>query len=107
MACSLDAGDLETRRRQLAEIGAGALLGVEGDGRAPSLRFCADPRTEAGLEAIVRAESECCPFLDLKLERAGNELILRIEAPEGGDPVAAALVAAFEGRANEANPDPR
>jgi hypothetical protein len=94
IVCSLDAVALTERQRQLAAAGS-ALLAAEGGGRSHGLRFRRDSQTDAALEEIVRAESECCPFLGLSLDRADGELTLSIEAPEGGEETAEMLVAAL------------
>jgi hypothetical protein len=97
MACSLDSGGLQDRLRRLAELGAASLLGSEGESGSRTLRFRDDPQTRAALDVAVRAEGECCPFLDLSVSRAGGELVLAIEAPAGGEAIADELAAAFRG----------
>lgn len=98
IACSLDAGALQSRLRRLAELGATGLLGSEGGGGRHTLRFRDDPRTRAALDGVVAAEAECCPFLALSVDRADDELILGIEAPAGGEAIADELAAAIRGR---------
>jgi hypothetical protein len=95
MACSLDAAGLRGRLGRLAELGATSLLGSEGENGNHTLRFRDDPETRAALEAAVRAETECCPFLDLSVARVDGELVLGIEAPAGGEAIADELAAAF------------
>ena len=62
---------------------------------AGTLRFRADGDTRARLEAIVAAEAECCPFLDMELCEEADELLLTIVAPEGAEPIAADLIETF------------
>jgi hypothetical protein len=95
IACSLGEGDLRARRRRLAQLGRASLLGADGGGGRHRLRFRVDPGTRAALEAIVAAEEECCPFLELSIDECGGELTLSIEAPEGGVEIADALAATF------------
>jgi hypothetical protein len=97
IACSLDAGALQSRLRRLAELGARSLLGSKGGGGRHTLRFRDDPQTRSALDEAVAAERECCPFLALSVERAGGELTLSIEAPAGGETIADELAAAFRG----------
>jgi hypothetical protein len=95
IACSLGEGDLRARRQRLAELGRASFLGADGGGGRHRLRFRGDPGTRAALEAIVMAEGECCPFLDMSIAESGGELTLSIEAPEGGEEIADALAASF------------
>jgi len=92
IACSLSATDLSARLAEMKRLGQDALLSVDGAG---TLRFRANGDTRARLEAIVAAEAECCPFLDLNLREEANELLLTIAAPEGAEPIAADLIEAF------------
>ena len=94
IACTLTAEDRAARLAEIEAFGNAALLGVRPDG---SLRFLGDPETRARLEAILAAESECCPFLDFGVRASGRELLLTISAPDGGDPVVRELAGAFRG----------
>jgi len=93
IACSLSATDLPARLGEMKRLGQDALLSVHGDG---TLRFRVDAETRSRLEAIVAAEAECCPFLDLSVREEAGALVLEIGAPEGAEPVVADLVSAFE-----------
>jgi hypothetical protein len=95
IACSLDRGALEGRLEEVQAIGREALIHADSDG---ILRFRASPAIRARLQALVTAEAECCPFLELDLREADGELRLAISAPEGAEPVAAELARAFAGR---------
>jgi hypothetical protein len=95
IACSLGEGDLLARRQRLAELGRTSFLGADGGGGRHRLRFRGDPGTRAALEAIVVAEGECCPFLELSIGESGGEMTLSIEAAEGGEEIADALAASF------------
>ena len=93
LACSLSLDDLGRRRRDIADLVGDALLervAVPGGLRA---RFRRDPGTEAALERLVAAERECCPFLDLAIERGADELVLVVRGPSEAE----ALVGAFLG----------
>jgi arsenite methyltransferase len=92
IVCSLSAEELPARLAEMASIGADALRGVDPGG---ALRFRNDEATRVRLEAIVRAESECCSFLSLDLRENGDQLELRIRAPEGAEAIADDLVRAF------------
>ena len=62
---------------------------------AGTLRFRANGDTRARLEAIVAAEAECCPFLNMDLREEAGALVLEIRAPQGAEPVVAEMVSAF------------
>jgi hypothetical protein len=92
IACSLSADELPARLAEMRAIGKDALLGLTPEG---ALRFRADAKTRVRLDAIVAAESQCCPFLRFDLAEAGAELVLSVAAPEGAEPLARDLVDAF------------
>ena len=92
IACSLSATDLSARLAEMKRLGQDALLSVDGAG---TLRFRADGDTKARLEAIVAAEAECCPFLDMDLREEAGALVLEIRPPQGAEPVVADMVSAF------------
>jgi hypothetical protein len=95
IACSLDAAPLAERLAEIASIGADAALARERrDGRT-LIHFRADGETRHRLEAIVTAEAECCPFLELELGREREALVLVISAPPGAEGLADELAAAF------------
>jgi hypothetical protein len=95
VVCSLDAGDLEQRLAAIGEIGAESLIDRRQDGERHLLRFRSDPRTRERLEDIVRAERECCAFLDLLLEDEGDYVVLSVAAPEAGQATADGFAMAF------------
>jgi MerR family copper efflux transcriptional regulator len=91
IGCSLSGADLEERLTEIAAAGkAGRRVGDE-------LRFPADRGTRERLEAIIAAESRCCPFLTFDLRERADELVLRIDAPAEAKPIAAELVEALGG----------
>jgi MerR family copper efflux transcriptional regulator len=92
IACSLSAEELPERLAQMRAIGRDALLAVTPEG---TLRFSGGASTRQRLEAIIAAESQCCPFVRFELAYDRGELVLSISAPEGAEPVARDLVNAF------------
>jgi hypothetical protein len=95
IACSLGATDLRQRLSEIAQLGGDSLIERRTEGQCHLLRFRSSSETRRRLEAIVAAEAQCCPFLDLSLEEQGGELILSVSAREDGQPVADELAAAF------------
>lgn len=96
IACSLGADERSTRLDELSAMGKDALLSVSPGG---ALGFRRNDTTRERLEAIIAAESQCCPFLSFALHETADELVLSISAPEGAEPLAADLVNAFAARA--------
>ena len=94
IACSLSADELPGRIAEIGAIGKEALRAVEPDG---VLRFGADPSTRDRLEAVIAAESECCPFLTFHLREDAGELLLSIRGPDQAEPLVRELVDAFTG----------
>ena len=98
IACTLGATDLRARGEELRALGGDGLLdATEEPGRAV-LRFRPDPAVRERVEALVAAESECCAFLDFRVEHDDLATVLTISAPNGGAEMVHALTAALAGR---------
>ena len=95
IACSLSASELPRRLAEIGAIGREALRDVEPDGR---LRFTADPSIRKRLEAVIAAESDCCPFLTFELREEAGELLLAIGAADDAKPLVRELIDAFAPR---------
>jgi hypothetical protein len=96
MACSLAGSDLVERYRDLAGFGTANLIGRSSGAHGEELRFRRSAVNERRLRAIVAAEAECCPFLDLDLVEREGELVLRIGSAEDARLVAAELASVFD-----------
>ena len=97
LACTLTADQLPARLAEMSALGQERLVSADRDGRRAVLRFRPGADTRSRLEAIVRAERQCCAFLGFELSeepasRAGHR------GPAGGEPVLDELVAAFATR---------
>jgi hypothetical protein len=101
IACSLNAGDLRLRLAEIAAVGAESLISHSREGERHLLRFRSDAEARQRLEQIVAAESQCCGFLDIRLEEQGAELVLLLAGPNGGQAVADELALAFVGPRHE------
>jgi hypothetical protein len=98
IACSLGPADLGNRLAEIERIGADSLLSQRREGSTHVLSFRADAHLRQRLEAILAAERECCPFLELDLEQEGPQLVLTIAAPARAAAIAAALAERFFSR---------
>lgn len=94
LSCALDLEELGTRAEEIERLGA-ALVSRSRVGRGQGLRFAASPGARGSLEALIAAERECCPFLELKLREEGGELALSVSAPPEGEAVAEAFALTF------------
>jgi hypothetical protein len=95
IACSLSAAELPVRQAQMAELGRDALVEAQVDGTHAKLRFASGAGVRERVQRFVVGESECCPFLAMRLEDAPGEVRLTIDAPGGAELVLAELVDAF------------
>jgi hypothetical protein len=95
LACSLSGADLKERLAEISEVGRTGLLQVETKDGTAVLRFRAAEGMPDRLAKIVAAESECCAFLEMKVENRDGSLELSIGGPEGSEPVIEELVEAF------------
>ncbi len=94
MACTLGAADMRARQAELRALGEDGLVSNVVNGRSAVLRFRPDPDIRRRVEAVVAAESECCPFLDFELEHGDDATVLTVTAPDGA---AEALAGVFSG----------
>lgn len=82
LACSLSPNDLQSRLDEITKLGAESLVAHDTEGDRHLLRFRKDVETRQRLEALIAAETQCCPFLDLSLTESDNELVLLAVAPK-------------------------
>ncbi|MEA2407196.1 MAG: hypothetical protein QOE69_1315 [Thermoleophilaceae bacterium] len=97
IACSLSGPGLAARLQEIRALGEDGLVDVVEELDRAVLRFRPEPGVRERLEAIAAAESECCAFLDFKLEHGDDATVLTISAPDGGGEVVHELVGAFRG----------
>jgi hypothetical protein len=93
IACSLDAEQLAKRNERWRALGEHALISVERTDEGVRQRYRGGAAIEAELRDLVALEAECCPFLDLRVERVDAETWLEVSGP----PEAAHIVAEFAG----------
>jgi MerR family transcriptional regulator, copper efflux regulator len=75
VACSLNREELADRLAEMRAVCRNALVAI---GPSGTLRFRGGHATRERLEAIIAAESRCCPFLTFDLRERGELLELSI-----------------------------
>jgi hypothetical protein len=86
LACSLRGEELANRRDWLGEL-AGRALGVTRSARGVTVAFPGDAELEAELRELAAAEAECCRFLSITVQHAGDQLALDIAGPPAARPI--------------------
>lgn len=90
IACTLTSGELSDRIADARRLGERALVGLEVSERRALLRFNGE---RDGVDALVAAESACCPFFAFDVRQEGERVELEIATPEGGELPMRGLVA--------------
>ena len=80
-ACSLSAGEGAKRAARWRTLLDTHLLSRTPTTAGQRLAFPADPEVAGELDALVAAERDCCPFLDLTVERFDHSLVLNVSGP--------------------------
>ena len=91
VACSLTAAEQGERADEFRELARRALLSRQREPGRVVLSFRAG--VEGQLEDLARRERECCPFLEISVERGDDVVALSIGAARDAD---AALDAFYE-----------
>ena len=89
LACSLGASELAARHEDVAELFTAGLTSASHYGDMLELRF--RERYEPRVKALAAAERECCPFMEIEVNREGREVVLVLDCP----PEAAATLDPF------------
>jgi len=97
IACSLSADDYQLRLAAIRELGGQALVAAEDRPDGAMLSFKNSGEVREKLVAIVRAESECCPFLVLDIDESHDRLALAVTAPREVLPIVRDLVRSLLG----------
>jgi hypothetical protein len=97
IACSLTATELPARLAEITALGRDALIDVQHEPTDAELRFAAAGGVRDRIEAIVRAEAQCCGFLNMRVRDEPKLVVLHITAPPGAALVLGELVDAFCG----------
>ena len=81
LACSLETGALEQRLERWRRLNEAELIDARRGPASAILRYRARGEAEGELRELVRLERECCPFLELSLERGDDVLVLEVTGP--------------------------
>ena len=95
IACTLTGASLEERAAWLRRLGRAALIDEVRQGDHLLLRF--RPEAADDVQELVRAEGECCPFLDFAVEQRDGEVRLEVGGPTEAGPVLDAMLASLRG----------
>jgi hypothetical protein len=93
VACTLSPGQYQDRTGELGALAARALRSREETPDGERLTFTDSPDIERELRAAIAAESICCAFLRIDLQRADEGLVLDVAGPHDARPIIAALFA--------------
>jgi hypothetical protein len=93
IACSLTAAEYRERTAAAGEVARAALRDRQAIDGGARLTFDATADVEHRLIGFVAAESQCCPFLRLELERIDGSLILDVTGPADAAPIIEELFA--------------
>ena len=89
VACSLGSAELTARHADVAALFSDGLTEANHYGDTLELRF--RERYEPRVQALATAERECCPFMDIEVQREGRDVVLLLDCP----PEAAATLDPF------------
>jgi hypothetical protein len=93
IACTLAGASLEQRAAWLGRLGAAALTGAVRESDRLELRFRAAAADD--VRELVRAERECCPFLEFRVRDAPDAVHLTVTGPPAATSVLDHLLAAL------------
>jgi hypothetical protein len=94
IACSLSSAELSAQREALLPGLAAHAVARSTLPRGMRFRFSATAERMRQIEAVVRREQECCPFLEFRVGLAlgTSSLTLDVTGPEGTDRMLALLL---------------
>lgn len=85
VACTLGAGDQETRVAKWRELRREGLIREGRDGLVLTTDWRRDDDIADRLHALIEAEKRCCAFLDFEVEELGDLVRVRTVFPEGAE----------------------
>jgi hypothetical protein len=94
LACTLSAPAAAERAGRWDAFLHENLLRRSATPRGVRLELRPRPAVAAELDALVAAERECCAFLTMRVRRAGDRLVLEVDAPAEAREIVAAMFGA-------------
>ena len=93
IACSLTGAEYRKRVADTGQVARDALRKRQPIDGGARLSFDASPEVRERLDAFAAAESECCPFLTMRLRATDGRLVLEVTGPELAAPIIEELFA--------------
>ena len=93
IACSLTGAEYRKRVADTGQVAREALRDRRPIDGGAHLSFEESAAVRERLEALVAAESQCCPFLTMNLSAADGRLVLEVTGPELAAPIIEELFA--------------
>jgi MerR family transcriptional regulator, copper efflux regulator len=87
IACSLTAAGYRRRMADIQRVARAALVERQPIAGGARFSFADDDATRSELEALIAAESSCCPFLTMHLRATAGRLVLEITGPAEAAPI--------------------
>lgn len=91
LACALQPGEMRDRLAQWRALAVEAVGRVGEPGRVSS-RYPRKPNIATRLEALIKAESECCPFLEFTVTNDGDFIEVAVHYPPEFEQMVAMIV---------------
>lgn len=80
-SCSLNAVDLEERKKAWREVSSRAISREVADGRITSV-YPSDPHLLQTVKGLIAAEATCCSFLSFTVQEEEDRTIVELAFPE-------------------------
>ncbi len=87
IACTLTPRGFAARMGLIDALAADGLIDRTSTEHGVRVRLRATPEIEQRSRRLIEAESECCAFLDFRLTREPDALVLEITDPDEAGPV--------------------
>lgn len=84
IACTLNGRQAADRQAMITQLCKDALIDTEPTAAGLRARLRDSPEVERRVRDMIKAESECCPFLSFELDHDDDHLRLEIRGPADG-----------------------
>ena len=82
LSCSLGEGELLQRLREWKDVTSRA-HGRVLENNVLIARYPRDPALLGELQRLIDAEKQCCSFLEFRVQENEEDIVVRLEVPEG------------------------